>query len=69
LIAEEFDDVGNAGVLTGGEIEDRRRPVAEAPGQLPGAHRLVKLSSLRGNELAVVVAIRNDTHIRDLAWA
>jgi DNA-binding PucR family transcriptional regulator len=27
----------------------------------------VKLSSLRGNELAVVVAIRNDTHIRDLA--
>jgi GAF domain-containing protein len=64
---EGLDKPNSSGVLTGGEIEGRRRSVAEAPGQLPSAHRLVKLSSLRGNELAVVVAIRNDTRMRDLA--
>lgn len=64
---EGLDKPNSSGVLTGGEIEGRRRSVAEAPSQLPGAHRFVKLSSLRGNELAVVVAIRNDTQIRDLA--
>jgi DNA-binding PucR family transcriptional regulator len=64
---EGLDTPNSSGVLTGGEIESRRRSVVEAPGRLPGAHRFVKLSSLRANELAVVVAMRNDTHIRDLA--
>lgn len=64
---EGLDQPNSSGVLTGGEIEGRRRSVAEAPGQLPGAHRTVRLSGMRGNELAVVVAMRSDMQIRDIA--
>ena len=64
---EGLDKPNSSGVLTGGEIEGRRRSVAEAPGQLQCAHRVVKLSGLRGNELAVVVGVRSDIQVRGIA--
>ncbi|GLR91691.1 helix-turn-helix domain-containing protein [Bradyrhizobium iriomotense] len=60
-----IDKPGKSGLLTGGEIEGRRRSVAEAPDCLP-ARRIVRLSGLRGNELALVVSTR-DVRVRDFA--
>ena len=60
-----IDKPGKSGLLTGGEIEGRRRSVADAPDQLSARH-IVRLSGLRGNELALVVATR-DVNVRDFA--
>jgi hypothetical protein len=60
-----LDKPGKSGLLTGGEMEGRRRSVAEAPESLP-ARRIVRLSGLRGTELALVVAAR-DVRVRDFA--
>jgi sugar diacid utilization regulator/putative methionine-R-sulfoxide reductase with GAF domain len=56
-----------AGQLTGRDMEVRRRSIAETPGQLPGAHRHVRLSALRGSELAIVCAHRDGGHLKALA--
>ncbi|MBR0801570.1 GAF domain-containing protein [Bradyrhizobium jicamae] len=61
-----IDRPGKAGLLTGGEIEARRRSVAEAPDRLPSRH-LVRLSGLRGNELALVVSTPDVVRLRDFA--
>jgi sugar diacid utilization regulator len=58
-----IDKPGTSGLLTGGEIEGRRRSVVEAPDRLPGRN-IVRLSGLRGNELALVVSTR-DARVRD----
>lgn len=58
-----IDKPGKSGLLTGGEIEGRRRSVAEAPDCLP-LRRIVRLSGLRGNELALVVSTR-DVRVRE----
>jgi len=60
-----IDKPGKSG-LTGGEVEGRRRSVAEAPDRLPGRN-LVKLSGLRGNQLALVVATHDAARVRDFA--
>jgi putative methionine-R-sulfoxide reductase with GAF domain len=60
-----IDKPSKSGLLTGGEIEGRRRSVAEAP-DLLSAHNIVRLSGLRGNELALVVSTR-DARVRDFA--
>jgi putative methionine-R-sulfoxide reductase with GAF domain len=60
-----IDKPGTSGLLTGGEIEGRRRSVAEAPDRLP-SRNIVRLSGLRGNELALVVSTR-DARVRDFA--
>jgi DNA-binding PucR family transcriptional regulator len=60
-----IDKPGKSGLLTGGEIEGRRRSVAEVPDCLP-TRRIVRLSGLRGSELALVVSTR-DFRVRDLA--
>jgi sugar diacid utilization regulator len=60
-----IDKPGNSGLLTGGEIEGRRRSVAEAADHLP-VRNIVRLSGLRGNELALVVSTR-DARVRDFA--
>jgi DNA-binding PucR family transcriptional regulator len=60
-----IDKPGKSGLLTGGEIEGRRRSVAEAPDCLPARH-IVRLSGLRGTELALVVSTR-DVRVRDFA--
>jgi sugar diacid utilization regulator len=60
-----IDKPGKSGLLTGGEIEGRRRSVADAPDYLP-ARKIVRLSGLRGNELALVVSTR-DAQVADFA--
>src|SRR5262249_20907862 len=60
-----IDKPGTSGPLTGGEIEGRRRSVAEAPDRVPGRN-IVRLSGLRGNELALVVSTR-EARMRDFA--
>jgi DNA-binding PucR family transcriptional regulator len=60
-----IDKPGASGLLTGGEIEGRRRSVAEAPERLPGC-KIVRLTGLRGSELALVVSAR-DARVRDFA--
>jgi sugar diacid utilization regulator len=60
-----IDQPGKSGPLTGGEIEGRRRSVAEAPDCLSARH-IVRLSGLRGNELALVVSTR-DARVREFA--
>jgi putative methionine-R-sulfoxide reductase with GAF domain len=61
-----IDVPDKSGLLTGGEIEGRRRSVAEAPERLPARH-LVKLFGLRGNELALVVSTNDVVRAHDLA--
>ncbi|KWV48445.1 hypothetical protein AS156_18380 [Bradyrhizobium macuxiense] len=61
-----IDKPGKIGLLTGGEIEARRRSIAEAHDRLPSRH-LVRLSGLRGNELALVVSMSDTAHARDFA--
>ncbi|WP_454617635.1 helix-turn-helix domain-containing protein [Bradyrhizobium cenepequi] len=61
-----LDKPDQSGVLTGGEIEGRRRSVAEAPNNLPVRH-IAKLSGLRGNELAIVISTCEAVRARDFA--
>ncbi|UGY16321.1 helix-turn-helix domain-containing protein [Bradyrhizobium septentrionale] len=61
-----LDKPDKSGVLTGGEIEGRRRSVAEAPNHLPG-RQIAKLSGLRGNELALVISSCESVKARDFA--
>ncbi|MGY2850699.1 sugar diacid utilization regulator [Bradyrhizobium sp. USDA 4509] len=61
-----IDKPGKSGLLTGGEIEARRRSVVEAPDRLSSRH-LVRLSGLRGNELALVVSTSDAVRVRDFA--
>ncbi|WP_454625382.1 helix-turn-helix domain-containing protein [Bradyrhizobium cenepequi] len=61
-----LDKPDQSGVLTGGEIEGRRRSVAEAPNNLPVRH-IAKLSGLRGNELAIVISTCEAVRTRDFA--
>jgi len=53
--------------LTGGEIEARRRSVAEAPNYHSRRTQAVRFSGMRGNELAVVVSARGAEPVRDYA--
>ncbi|MCP3459371.1 MULTISPECIES: GAF domain-containing protein [unclassified Bradyrhizobium] len=59
-----LDKPDNSNVLTGGEIESRRRSVAEAPNHLP-MRNIAKLSGLRGNELAIVISTCDGARPRD----
>ena len=61
-----IDKPGKSGLLTGGEIEGRRRSVAEAPDRLSARH-IVRLLGLRGNELALVVSTCDAVRVRDFA--
>jgi DNA-binding PucR family transcriptional regulator len=61
-----IDKPGKSGLLTGGEIEGRRRSVVEATDRSPG-RTLVRLSGLRGNELALVVSTHDAVRLRDFA--
>ena len=61
-----LDKPDQSGVLTGGEIEGRRRSVAEAPNNLSLRH-IAKLSGLRGNELAIVLSTCEAVPARDFA--
>jgi sugar diacid utilization regulator len=61
-----IDKPGKSGLLTGGEIEARRRSVAEAPDRMPARH-VIRLSGLRGNELALVVSTCDALRVRDFA--
>lgn len=63
---EGLDKPDKSGVLTGGEVEGRRRSVAETPNCLPG-HHIAKLSGLRGNELALVISTCEGVKARDFA--
>jgi len=63
---EGIDKPGKSGLLTGAEIEGRRRSVAEAPDRLPGRH-IVRLLGQRGNELALVVSTCDPVRVRDFA--
>lgn len=59
----------------GGRIADGadqgswRQAIAELPTRLPSAHRMVRLCTLRGDELVVVVAVKPGTEPRDHAEA
>ncbi|MFO1352769.1 MAG: helix-turn-helix domain-containing protein [Gammaproteobacteria bacterium] len=66
-LVENLDQPNASGMLTGGEMESRRRTIAEAPSRLPGAQRNIKLSALRGNELGVISAFRDGGQIKEVA--
>lgn len=68
-LVEGLDRPNDAGLLTSSEIESRRRSISDIPGRLPGAHRVVKLSALRGNELGLIGAFKDASQPKDVAEA
>jgi sugar diacid utilization regulator len=66
-MVEGLDRPDAAGRLTGSDLESRRRSIADAPGRLSSSHRYVRLSALRGNELAIICMFHDCNQIREVA--
>lgn len=66
---EGLDRPDDSGRLSVGEIESRRRSIADVPQRVPGAHRMIKLSGLRGDELGMIASHRESAQMREIADA
>jgi putative methionine-R-sulfoxide reductase with GAF domain len=66
-MVEGLDRPNAAGGLTGSDLESRRRSIADAPGRLSSSRRYVRLSALRGNELAIICEFHGGNQISEVA--